>query len=115
LTDLNVRDGRPACRAASVMIGARRVGRRVMTDVNDKRAAAIRRLEAKRAFNLHATIYVAVNVLLIAIWAITGGRYFWPIWPILGWGVAVAIHYWMVFKQKPITEDDIRREMERDG
>src|SRR5207244_8137411 len=26
------------------------------------------------------------------IWAATGGGYFWPIWPILGWGIAVACH-----------------------
>jgi hypothetical protein len=84
-----------------------------MTDASDRREAAIRRLHARRAFQLHATIYVAVNGLLIAVWAITGGGTFWPIWPILGWGIALGIHYWTVFKQRPITEDDIRREMER--
>ncbi len=86
-----------------------------MTDANLRREAAIKRLEARRAFNLHVMLYLAVNLLLIVIWAVTGSRYFWPIWPILGWGVAVAIHYWTVFKQRPITEDEIRREMERDG
>jgi uncharacterized membrane protein YecN with MAPEG domain len=85
-----------------------------VTDFNERREAAIKRLQAKRGFQIHATVYVAVNLLLIAIWAMTGGS-FWPIWPILGWGLAVAIHYWTVFKQRPITEDDIRREMERGG
>jgi hypothetical protein len=32
-------------------------------------------------------VYAAVSVLLIAIWALTGADYFWPVWPILGWGV----------------------------
>ena len=86
-----------------------------MTDANDRREAAIKRLEARRAFQLHATLYVAVNLLLIVIWAMTGAGYFWPVWPILGWGIGIAIHYWTVFKQKPITEDEIRREMERGG
>ena len=36
-------------------------------------------------------------------------------WPILGWGIGIVIHYWTVFKQKPITEDEIRREMEHGG
>jgi hypothetical protein len=58
-----------------------------MADANDKREAAIKRLEAKRVFRLHAAIYVAVNVGLIIIWAMTSGGYFWPIWPILGWGI----------------------------
>jgi Domain of unknown function (DUF1707) len=31
--------------------------------------------------------YVATSVLLVAIWALTGAGYFWPVWPILGWGV----------------------------
>jgi DUF1707 SHOCT-like domain/2TM domain len=32
--------------------------------------------------------YIAVSVLLVAIWALTGMGYFWPIWPILGWGIS---------------------------
>ena len=84
-----------------------------MADQNDKRDAAIKRVEAKRAFRFHAALYVVVNLLLIVIWALTGARYFWPIWPILGWGVGLAFHYWAVFLQKPITEDEIRREMEK--
>ncbi len=34
--------------------------------------------------------YLAVNVLLIAIWALTGAGYFWPIWPLLGWGIGIV-------------------------
>jgi hypothetical protein len=31
--------------------------------------------------------YLVVSALLVAIWALTGAGYFWPIWPILGWGI----------------------------
>jgi len=31
--------------------------------------------------------FAATAVLLVAIWALTGAGYFWPVWPILGWGV----------------------------
>jgi len=31
--------------------------------------------------------YLAVSVMLVAIWALTGAGYFWPIWPIMGWGL----------------------------
>jgi hypothetical protein len=34
--------------------------------------------------------YLAVSALLLVIWALTGAGYFWPIWPILGWGVWVG-------------------------
>ena len=87
-----------------------------MTDQNDKRAAALKRLKAKQGFKIHAAIYLLVNALLLVIWATTTGeRYFWPGWPMLGWGLAVAIHGWSTYLRKPISEDDIRREMERGG
>src|SRR4051794_14107468 len=41
---------------------------------------------------IHLTVYALVNLFLIAIWAVSGGGYFWPIWPILGWGIGVAAH-----------------------
>ena len=37
----------------------------------------------------HVRSYVFTMLLLVAIWALTGAGYFWPIWPILGWGVFV--------------------------
>ena len=33
--------------------------------------------------------FLATAALLVAIWALTGAGYFWPMWPILGWGVFV--------------------------
>jgi class 3 adenylate cyclase len=41
---------------------------------------------------IHATIYAVVNLMLIAIWAASGGGYFWPIWPLLGWGIGLGCH-----------------------
>jgi hypothetical protein len=34
--------------------------------------------------------FLATSVLLVAIWALTGAGYFWPVWPIVGWGVFVV-------------------------
>ena len=34
--------------------------------------------------------FLAVNLVLVAVWALSGGGYFWPAWPILGWGLALA-------------------------
>jgi eukaryotic-like serine/threonine-protein kinase len=45
-----------------------------------------------RSFKIHLTLYPLVNVLLIGIWAASGGGYFWPVWPILGWGIGLAAH-----------------------
>jgi class 3 adenylate cyclase len=45
-----------------------------------------------QSFRHHLTVYLLVNVFLIGIWAASGGGYFWPIWPILGWGIGLAVH-----------------------
>ncbi|HEV2771062.1 MAG TPA: DUF1707 domain-containing protein [Solirubrobacteraceae bacterium] len=33
--------------------------------------------------------FVAVNLVLVAVWALSGAGYFWPIWPLLGWGLSL--------------------------
>ena len=46
----------------------------------------------RRDFQEHLRSYLAVMVLLVAIWALTGAGYFWPVWPALGWGIGVLSH-----------------------
>jgi hypothetical protein len=38
----------------------------------------------------HVRAYLGVSLMLVAIWALTGAGYFWPIWPMLGWGIGVV-------------------------
>jgi Domain of unknown function (DUF1707) len=33
--------------------------------------------------------FMAVMALLVAIWALTGAGYLWPVWPLVGWGFFV--------------------------
>jgi hypothetical protein len=40
----------------------------------------------------HIAAYVAVNVLLVVSWALSGAGTFWPLWIILIWGAALAAH-----------------------
>ena len=82
-----------------------------MEHSDDRRAAAIDRITNKREFRNHALVYCAVNTLLVIIWAASGAAYFWPIWSIAGWGIALAAHAWRIYGQKPISEDDIIEEM----
>ena len=46
----------------------------------------------RTSVKIHVTIFALVNLMLIAIWAASGGGYFWPIWPLLGWGIGVGAH-----------------------
>jgi hypothetical protein len=79
----------------------------------DLRQQAIRSLNRKRGFRSHLGAYVIVNALLLVIWAATGAGFFWPIFPIVGWGIGVASNAWAVYGRKPMSEDQIRREQER--
>ena len=85
-----------------------------MTEEYNARDAAIRRLKAKRGFQANLVTYVIVNAFLIGVWAVTSkGGYFWPIWVLLGWGFGLAMHAWSIYGTKPITEDQIQREMDK--
>lgn len=47
----------------------------------------------EQSFRAHATSYLLVMALLVGIWALTSpGGYFWPAWPMLGWGIGLASH-----------------------
>ena len=50
--------------------------------------------EARRKVGLyiHATVYVAVNVLLITINLSTAPGRLWFEWPLLGWGIGLLAH-----------------------
>lgn len=77
-----------------------------------RREEALERVKAKRQFRSHVVIYVVVNTFLVLLWAVSGAGYFWPIWPILGWGIGLALNAWTVHAQ-PISEADIDAEMQR--
>lgn len=52
-----------------------------------------RMAKARVEFKQHLATYFIVNAVLVAIWAATSfGSYFWPFWPILGWGIGLAFH-----------------------
>jgi hypothetical protein len=48
--------------------------------------------DERREFVEHLRFYLSIMTLLVVIWALTGMGYFWPIWPILGWGLAIVSH-----------------------
>ena len=60
----------------------------------DRRAARLN--AARRGVKVHLMAYVAMAVLMIAIWSAVAvsmnAWYFWPVWPILGAGIGLASH-----------------------
>jgi hypothetical protein len=64
----------------------------LLDDLPSARARTTR--PAVRRHRSHAgdwNLFVAVSVLLVVIWAATGAGYFWPVWPIAGWGLALTM------------------------
>ena len=57
---------------------------------DELRQRAIKRLRAKAGFWTHLVVYLAVNAFLVVIWAFTGSDLFWPVFPIVGWGIGVV-------------------------
>jgi hypothetical protein len=88
------------------------------TTNTDARELAIHALRRKRAFQAQVVSYVVINAFLWGLWFFTKGdenQGFWPIWVTLGWGIGLAFSAWHAYGEKPITEADIQREMQRTG
>jgi hypothetical protein len=77
------------------------------------RERAVKRLKARAGFWTHLVIYLAVNAFLVVVWTLTGADFFWPVFPMVGWGIAVVMNAWGAFGPDPVTEERIRREIDR--
>jgi hypothetical protein len=85
-------------------------------DVDDEiRRLAIRRADMRLAFRSHLTAYAIVNAGLVAIYIMTSfGHYFWPIWPMMGWGIGLAAHGVTVYMDgEGLRDRMIQEELEK--
>jgi len=107
---------------------------RVPADGDDfARQEAIRQIERKRRFKISTATGAVGMIILVAIWATSeyhnaGGWptdgfsqssgihdvwNFWIIYPLIAWVLATATYGWFVYRHKPISESEVKREMER--
>jgi hypothetical protein len=70
-------------------------GEIIMNQDNDIERIARRRAGAKMGWYIHATVFIAVNLLLVMLAAMSGRN--WAIFPAFGWGLGLAIHGAVVF------------------
>ena len=78
----------------------------------ERRRQALERLRKRSEFVSHLVAFVLVNALLVNIWFVTGAGFFWPIFPLFGWGIGVFFHGMDTYR-RPYSEERIRREMSR--
>jgi 2TM domain len=99
------------------------------------RQQAIQQIERRRRFWFRATAGTVGMIVLATIWAIaeysnaggwpTGGFSqssgipnvwnYWIIYPAIAWVLLTAADAWWVFGRRPISEEQIKHEMEREA
>jgi len=69
---------------------------------------------ARLGMRAHMAAYILGSLLMLGIWAAvglsSGAWYFWPVWPILGWGVGLLGH---VIPVRAVLEAQSRRPLRR--
>ena len=84
------------------------------TPLDADEALAMARVRAIKGFYIHACQYVVVIGALALINIVTLPRYWWFIYPALGWGVGLAFHGLRVFDKIPFLNGDWeRRQVEK--
>ncbi|MGB8706851.1 MAG: 2TM domain-containing protein [Dehalococcoidia bacterium] len=79
------------------------------------REIATHRVRRRRGFYYHLTVYILVNLMLIAIWYFSGAGYFWPGWVELFWGIGLVFNAIAVFSKGDIGSERaaIEKEIEK--
>jgi len=112
-----------------------RSGRPDGEDAGEKlaRQEAIKQIERRRRFKISTAAFAVGVIILVAIWAASeyhnaggwpvhgfsqsSGMHdvwnFWIIYPLIAWVLATAAHAWFVYGRRPISESEVRREIER--
>ncbi len=78
------------------------------------RELAIQRLKLKQDFKGVLAGGLLAVVIVVVIWALGEGGYFWPVWVMLGVAIAIVAQGLKAYgPSNRITEADVKREMER--
>jgi hypothetical protein len=67
---------------------------------------ARKRAEELRGFYTHLCIYAIVNIGIFAVNMLTNPHSLWFYWPLLGWGIGLAIHAFVTMAGDRFLGDD---------
>jgi hypothetical protein len=82
-----------------------------MMEHDDAYRKAEHRAAAKFGFFIHLGVYIAVNIVLVAVNLGTAPGYIWFKWPMLGWGIGLAFHGFAVFIGPRMMKHMIEKEL----
>lgn len=77
---------------------------------------ARKRAGAKLGWYFHAAVYVIVNLFVFAMSQYAFGNRSWSIFPLLGWGLGLALHgasVWLIGAGGDVRERMVQKERER--
>lgn len=78
------------------------------------RSRAITVLKKRRDFRTHLLVYLLFNAGFVAVWALTNPHvFFWPVFPLVFWGIGVVMNGWDAYFGSEFSEDKIQRQMHR--
>jgi fatty acid desaturase len=80
----------------------------------DVRGEAVQRLRKKQDLRAHVLVYILVNAVTWAIWALASpGGFAWPLLLTGVWGIGLVMNVFDVYGRRPFTEAQIRAEVDR--
>ena len=68
-----------------------------------------------RDFVSQVLAYGIGNIVFIVIWMARGRGFFWPIYPLLVWGLGLSVQHFNVVIRGQITDEEVRRKLNRNG
>lgn len=68
--------------------------------------SARKRVKEIKEFYSHLLSYVVVNLFLMALNLLTSPEHLWFFWPMLGWGIGIAVHAMKTFNLMPFLGKD---------
>jgi hypothetical protein len=78
------------------------------------RQKATSRVRKKLGFYWHAVVFALANAAMIAINLQHSPSYLWFVWPLCGWGAALALHGFATFQGSGLSESMIQAEVDRE-
>lgn len=86
-------------------------------------AIARKRVKRKKHFYRHLSVYTVMGCFFYVLNILTNPGHYWFYWPMLGWGLGLAMHYVAIFGVPGLVEEmgedwenkEIEKEMRRMG